>query len=234
MSLGSSDIQARHLHDLRNKPIDGAVLKELVQAGLTWLRTNQQTVNALNVFPVPDGDTGTNMTLTMQSAWNEIAELGTRHVGEMAAAVAECTPDLTESITGVPAADIETAARIYAEAERAGIYYTMGITQHTSGTNNVLALANLALLTGNMGKPGAGLNPLRGQNNVQGASDMGANPLNMPGYQRVDNEEARARIGEIWGHLPKTEPGLTATAERLCLPAAVGLAPTEAAPDRHR
>jgi hypothetical protein len=89
MSLGSSDIQARHLHELRNKPIDGLVLKELVQAGLTWLRTNQQTVNALNVFPVPDGDTGTNMTLTMQSAWNEIAELGTRSVGEMAAAVAK-------------------------------------------------------------------------------------------------------------------------------------------------
>jgi DAK2 domain fusion protein YloV len=89
MSLGSSDIQARHLHELRNKPIDGLVLKELVQAGLMWLRTNQQTVNALNVFPVPDGDTGTNMTLTMQSAWNEIAELGTRSVGEMAAAVAK-------------------------------------------------------------------------------------------------------------------------------------------------
>lgn len=89
MSLGSSDIQARHLRELRNNPIDGQVLKELVIAGLTWLRTNQQTVNALNVFPVPDGDTGTNMTLTMQSAWNEIAELGTRNVGEMAAAVAK-------------------------------------------------------------------------------------------------------------------------------------------------
>ncbi|WKZ51399.1 MAG: DAK2 domain-containing protein [Anaerolineales bacterium] len=89
MSLGSSNIQARHVHDLRNKPIDGLTLKELVMAGLTWLRTNQQTVNALNVFPVPDGDTGTNMTLTMQSAWNEIAELGTRNAGEMAAAVAK-------------------------------------------------------------------------------------------------------------------------------------------------
>ena len=74
---------------MRGKPIDGLVLKEMVMAGLTWLRTNQQTVNALNVFPVPDGDTGTNMTLTMQSAWNEIAELGTRNVGEMAAAVAK-------------------------------------------------------------------------------------------------------------------------------------------------
>ena len=89
MGSDSTNIQAKHLHDLRNKPIDGLVLKELVMAGLTWLRTNQQMVNALNVFPVPDGDTGTNMTLTMQSAWNEIAELGTRNVGEMAAAVAK-------------------------------------------------------------------------------------------------------------------------------------------------
>ncbi len=89
MSLGSSNIQVKHLQGLQKKPIDGLVLKELVQAGLTWLRTNQQTVNALNVFPVPDGDTGTNMTLTMQSAWNEIADLGTHNVGEMAAAVAK-------------------------------------------------------------------------------------------------------------------------------------------------
>ena len=89
MSLGSSDMQAKHLRDLRTNPIDGQVLKELVQAGLTWLRTNQAMVNALNVFPVPDGDTGTNMTLTMQSAWNEVAELGTRNAGEMAAAVAK-------------------------------------------------------------------------------------------------------------------------------------------------
>jgi DAK2 domain fusion protein YloV len=89
MSSDSTNIQAKHLHDLRNKPIDGLVLKELVMAGLTWLRTNQAMVNALNVFPVPDGDTGTNMTLTMQSAWNEISELGLRNVGEMAAAVAK-------------------------------------------------------------------------------------------------------------------------------------------------
>jgi DAK2 domain fusion protein YloV len=89
MSSDSTNIQVKHLQHLRNKPIDGQVLKELVMAGLTWLRTNQAMVNALNVFPVPDGDTGTNMTLTMQSAWNEIAELGTRNVGEMAAAVAK-------------------------------------------------------------------------------------------------------------------------------------------------
>lgn len=123
----------------------------------------------------------------------------------------DCTPQWAENITGVPAKDIEEAARIFAEAGNAGIYYTMGITQHTSGTNNVFTLANLALITGNLGKHGAGLNPLRGQNNVQGASDMGCVPVFLPGYQSVANDEARKRIGEIWGHEPKAEPGLTAT-----------------------
>ena len=130
---------------------------------------------------------------------------------ELEAAVVDCTPDWAENISGVPAADIEAAARTYAQADRAGIYYTMGITQHTSGTSNVLALANLALLTGNLGKDGAGLNPLRGQNNVQGGSDMGCNPVNLPGYQRVDDIEASERIGTIWGQKLSTEPGLTAT-----------------------
>ena len=126
-------------------------------------------------------------------------------------AVAGCTPQWAEKITGVAAAEIEEAARIFARADKAAIYYTMGITQHTSGTSNVLALANLALMTGNMGKDGAGLNPLRGQNNVQGASDMGCNPLNLPGYRRVDNKEASRRIGEIWAQKLSPRPGLTAT-----------------------
>ena len=125
--------------------------------------------------------------------------------------VADCTPEWTEQITGVPAADIIAAAKLFAGAKRAGTYYTMGITQHTSGTDNVLALANLTLLTGNIGKTGAGLNPLRGQNNVQGASDMGCNPVNLPGYQRVEDSEARRLIGKVWGQEPPAEPGLTAT-----------------------
>lgn len=130
---------------------------------------------------------------------------------DFANSVADCTPEWAEKITGVPAAEIEEAAKLFGGAEKAGTYYTMGITQHTSGTNNVWTLANLTLATGNLGKPGAGLNPLRGQNNVQGASDMGCNNVNMPGYQPVTNEEARKRIGEIWGQEPKAEPGLTAT-----------------------
>ena len=125
--------------------------------------------------------------------------------------VRECTPEWAEKITGVSAADIEAAARMYAQADRAGIYYTMGITQHTSGTDNVCALANLALLTGNLGKEGAGINPLRGQNNVQGASDMGCNPLMYPGYQRVDDDNNRRKFEEIWGAPLSSTPGLTAT-----------------------
>ena len=128
-----------------------------------------------------------------------------------AEAVADCTPEWAEKITGVPAADIEEAAKIYGSAERAAIYYTMGITQHTSGTDNVKSLANLALMTGNLGKPGAGLNPLRGQNNVQGASDMACAPVFLPGYQRVDNDEARARFEEAWGGPLPAKVGLAAT-----------------------
>src|SRR5512139_1461454 len=82
-------VQTSRLKKLRVKPYDGQALKRLVEAGMTWLRTNQQTVNALNVFPVPDGDTGTNMVLTMQSAWNEIKDLGHRSASEMAGAVSK-------------------------------------------------------------------------------------------------------------------------------------------------
>jgi len=126
-------------------------------------------------------------------------------------AVAECTPEWAAEITGVEAANIEEAAKIFGSAERAAIFYTMGITQHTSGTDNVKALANLALMTGNLGKPGTGLNPLRGQNNVQGASDMACAPVFLPGYQRVDNDEARLRFEKIWGGPLPAKVGLAAT-----------------------
>ncbi|HUV55660.1 MAG TPA: formate dehydrogenase subunit alpha, partial [Dehalococcoidales bacterium] len=102
-------------------------------------------------------------------------------------------------ITQVPAEDIEQAAKIYAQAERASIIYSMGITQHTTGTDNVMSTANLAMLTGNIGKPGTGVNPLRGQNNVQGACDMGSLPNVFSGYQAVTNDELRAKMAKAWG-----------------------------------
>ena len=123
----------------------------------------------------------------------------------------DCTPEWAEKMTNVPAADIEQAAHIFAKADRAGIYYTMGITQHVTGTDNVCSLANLSLITGNLGKEGAGLNPLRGQNNVQGASDMGCNPTFYPGYQKIDDPAVQAKFSEIWGGEMSNRPGLMAT-----------------------
>jgi len=128
---------------------------------------------------------------------------------EFRACVEQYTPQIAAAVTGVPADDIRRAARLYADADRASIVYSMGITQHTTGTDNVLALANLAMLTANVGFPSTGVNPLRGQNNVQGACDLGALPNVYPGYQKVDDEEVRAKFEAAWGVELPPEPGLT-------------------------
>jgi len=119
--------------------------------------------------------------------------------------------DFVEKVTGVPRQKIIEAARMYATTSPATILYTMGITQHTHGTDNVMALANLAMITGNVGKPSTGVNPLRGQNNVQGACDMGALPNVYTAYQPVSEPSIRAKFEEAWdASLPDT-PGLTIT-----------------------
>jgi formate dehydrogenase major subunit/formate dehydrogenase alpha subunit len=125
--------------------------------------------------------------------------------------VADYTAAKASAITGVPEADIVKAARMFASSEKAGIFYTMGITQHTHGTANVSAVANLALLTGALGKPHTGVNPLRGQNNVQGACDVGALPNVYPGYQEVDVPEVKARFEAAWGRELSGKPGLMST-----------------------
>lgn len=128
---------------------------------------------------------------------------------QLAEFVAKYTPELAEQTTGIPADEIRAAAREYATAERAAIVYTLGITEHTTGVHNVQALANLALLTGNLGRRSAGVNPLRGQNNVQGAGDMGCLPAVLPGYQKVQSQEARKGWGAAWGTELSPEPGIT-------------------------
>ncbi len=133
----------------------------------------------------------------------------TEDFDQLRKAVEAYTPKMAEKITGVPAADITRAARIYAQAPAASIVYSMGITQHTTGTDNVLSLANLAMLTGNLGKPGAGVNPLRGQNNVQGACDLAALPNVYPGYQKVDDSQIRAKFEKAWSAKLSPKPGLT-------------------------
>ena len=122
------------------------------------------------------------------------------------------TPEFVEGISGIPAESLIDAARLFAGAKAGSILYCMGITQHISGTDNVKSLANLAMLTGNLGMPGTGVNPLRGQNNVQGACDMGGLPNVYTGYQPVSDLAVARKMEEAWGvtGLP-TQPGLTVT-----------------------
>lgn len=124
------------------------------------------------------------------------------------------TPEYAEEISGVPAEDIRKAARLYATAKNGAIYWGMGISQLSHGTASALALIHLAFLTGHIGRDGTGLNPLRGQNNVQGASDMGAMPFHYPGYMRVDNEENARKWEQAWNIEPgglSRKLGLTTT-----------------------
>jgi formate dehydrogenase major subunit len=124
--------------------------------------------------------------------------------------MAKYDPATVEKITGVPAGQLQEAARLYARAGAAAIVYCMGITQHTTGHNDVVDCANLAMLCGQLGRPGTGVLPLRGQNNVQGACDMGGLPGYLPGYATVADGSARERLAKLWGqkHLPD-KPGLT-------------------------
>ena len=123
--------------------------------------------------------------------------------------VEKYTPEYVEKITTVPTENIREAARLYAKAEKAALIYSMGITQHTTGVDNVVSTANLAMLTGNLGKESVGVNPLRGQNNVQGACDVGALPNVYSGYQKVDMEDVRKKFEDAWGVKLPPKPGLT-------------------------
>lgn len=125
------------------------------------------------------------------------------------ATVEKYTPEYVEKISGIPAEDLKKAARMYAKANKASIIYAMGLTQHISGTDNVKTIANLAMLCGNVGIEGGGVNPLRGQNNVQGACDMGGLPNVYPAYQQVANEEARKKFETAWQATLSPKPGLT-------------------------
>lgn len=123
--------------------------------------------------------------------------------------VEKYTPRYVEKISGIRADDLVTAARMYAQANKAAILYCMGMTQHITGTDNVKSIANLAMLCGNVGIEGGGVNPLRGQNNVQGACDMGALPDVFPAYQKVDNTELREKFAKAWNASLSQKPGLT-------------------------
>ena len=135
----------------------------------------------------------------------------TENYEELKEIIKDYTPEKVAGICGADADDIRKAARMYASARKAGIYYSMGVTQHSTGTQGVMSVSNLALLCGNIGKESCGVNPLRGQNNVQGACDMGALPGDYPGYQKVYDDNINNKFQDAWGvELSKTA-GLTVT-----------------------
>lgn len=138
----------------------------------------------------------------------EYVESKVERFEEVKELVSKYNPELVSKITTVPVDQIYEAARMYANAERAGIFYTLGITEHTTGTSNVMNLSNLALLCGNIGIEGAGINPLRGQNNVQGACDMAALPNYFPGYHKVLEEENVKKFEEHWNCTLNRKMGL--------------------------
>jgi formate dehydrogenase major subunit len=118
------------------------------------------------------------------------------------------SPEASEAITGVPAQLVREAARLYANAGNGAIYYGLGVTEHSQGSTTVIGIANLAMATGNVGREGVGVNPLRGQNNVQGSCDMGSFPHELPGYRHVSDFETREQFESVWGVTLEAEPGL--------------------------
>ena len=133
----------------------------------------------------------------------------TENFEALKATVSKYTPEYVEKISGIPAEDLKKAARLYAKSKASAILYAMGITQHINGTDNVKSLANLSMLTGQIGRPGTGVNPLRGQNNVQGACDMACLPGNLPAYKKVTEAADRKPFEEAWGVTLPEKPGLT-------------------------
>ncbi len=153
------------------------------------------------------------MHVILREGWQDDAFVAerTEQFDEFKAVVEKYTPQVASEITGVPAEDIERAARMMAENRPGSLLYSMGITQHIVGVANVMSCANLQMLLGNMGLPGGGVNPLRGQNNVQGACDMGSLPNVYPGYQSVTLPPVQAKFEKAWGVPLSNKLGLTVT-----------------------
>ena len=173
------------------------------------------------------------MHLILKNHWEAQEFIDQRCEGfdEFRATVERYTPEIVAEITGVPVADLQSAAELLGLNKPMAVFWAMGITQHTTGVMNVLTMGNLQMLLGNLGIPGGGVNPLRGQNNVQGACDMGALPNVFPGYQAVTDEKVRDKFAAAWAL--KSEGGEAATGA-VALAPSPGLASTEMLPLAHK
>jgi formate dehydrogenase major subunit len=161
--------------------------------------TNVAVVNALAHVVVTEGLVAEDFVAERCEGYEEWAEF---------IALPDNSPEATEAVTGVPAADLRAAARLYATGGNAAIYYGLGVTEHSQGSTMVIGMANLAMATGNVGRDGVGVNPLRGQNNVQGSCDMGSFPHELSGYRHVSDDAVREIFENLWGRKILPEPGM--------------------------
>lgn len=198
-------------------PVIGSKIKQAVRNGCRLIVADPRGIELTDFAEIwmrlrP----GTDITLInglmhiiLEKGWEDRSFIQERTVGfeNLREMLREYTPATVSQVTGVPSEQLYQAAEIYATTDRAQIFYTLGITEHTTGTDNVMSLANLAMLTGNVGKENSGVNPLRGQNNVQGACDMGALPNFYPGYQKVNDPKAQKKFEHAWGVPLNPNPG---------------------------
>ncbi len=199
-------------------PIIGNKMKQAVQRGAKLIVADpRRTEIAENATVWMQLKPGTDSTLIngllniiVNEGWADYHYIKERCEGyeKMWDVVKKYTPEIASEITGVPVDKMYTAAELYSNTKQAGIFYTLGITEHTTGTDNVMNLANLAMVTGHVGVQNAGVNPLRGQNNVQGACDMGALPNVFPGYQAISNEANVKRFEKAWNRKLDRKMGL--------------------------
>ncbi|MHC5257251.1 formate dehydrogenase subunit alpha [Streptomyces sp. UC4497] len=161
--------------------------------------TNVAVVNAMAHVVVTEGLVDENFVAERCEGYEEWAAFVARP---------ENSPEATEEISGVPAADLRAAARLYASAGNGAIYYGLGVTEHSQGSTMVMGMANLAMACGNIGRDGVGVNPLRGQNNVQGSCDMGSFPHELPGYRHISDDAVRGVFENLWGRDLLPDPGL--------------------------
>lgn len=204
-----------------NHPVIGTKMKRAVKNGAKLIVAEPREIELAKMADIYlQIKPGTNIALYNGMA-NAVLEAGledkeyiasrTEGFEEWKAIIAEYTPEKAAEICGVKAEDIRAAAKMYAEAKTAGIFYAMGVTQFATGTAGVMATSNLSLLCGKMGKEFCGVNPLRGQNNVQGACDMGALPGDLPGYQKIAKPDVIEKFNKAWDTKLSTNSGLTVT-----------------------
>jgi len=202
-------------------PVFGAKLRQAVLRGAKLIVADPRRIEltdyaAIHLRQRPGTDIALLnglMYIILEKGWQDQAFIEARCEGfdEFKATILQYPPDKVSEITGIPVEKLYAAAELMGTLKPMAVIWAMGITQHIVGVRNVMSLANLQMLLGNMGKPGGGVNPLRGQNNVQGACDMGGLPNTYPAYQPVTNPEVVAKFKTAWGFAPEPKVGLTVT-----------------------